>query len=157
MLKGAVFAFVLAVGCASWTGTDTHSIVHASKTGAARLSEALLVLVCAWGIGSAIEELQAAEYLVSVLDNAIAPAWYPALIFILAAIVAFSTGTSFGTMGTLMPLAIPFVHQSRRRHGNHTRRLSRSAQRSHGGTTVPPFPTPPCCPVQAPIATTSHM
>ncbi|MEC8382698.1 MAG: Na+/H+ antiporter NhaC family protein [Myxococcota bacterium] len=107
MLKGALFAFGLAVGCASWTGTDTHSIIKASKTGASRLSEALLVLVCAWGIGSAIAELQAAEYLVSVLDNAISPAWYPSLIFILSAIVAFATGTSFGTMGTLMPLAIP--------------------------------------------------
>ena len=34
----------------------------------------------------------------------------PTIIFVLASFVAFATGTSWGTMGILMPLAIPAVY-----------------------------------------------
>jgi Na+/H+ antiporter NhaC len=34
----------------------------------------------------------------------------PSIIFILASVIAFSTGTSYGTMGILMPLAIPLAN-----------------------------------------------
>jgi Na+/H+ antiporter NhaC len=36
-------------------------------------------------------------------------AFVPAIVFMLAAVTAFSTGTSWGTMGILMPLAIPLA------------------------------------------------
>ena len=80
MLKGTLFAFGLAVGCASWTGTDTQTII-VRPTGASRLSEAL-------GFGVRIELDRPLQNFKppntgSVLDNAISPAWYPSLIFIL--------------------------------------------------------------------------
>ena len=59
-----------------------------------------------------MKELGSADYLVQVLDGVIEPKWLPSLVFILAAGIAFATGTSFGTMGTLMPLALPLVVQS---------------------------------------------
>jgi Na+/H+ antiporter NhaC len=39
------------------------------------------------------------------------PAWtLPTLIFLLASVVAFATGTSWGTMGIVMPMAIPLAY-----------------------------------------------
>jgi Na+/H+ antiporter NhaC len=37
-------------------------------------------------------------------------AWMPTLVFVLAAVISFSTGTSWGTMAILMPIAIPLAH-----------------------------------------------
>lgn len=68
---------------------------------------AMLILILAWSIGSVTEELHTAGYLVQVLRGTIAPHWLPVLVFLIAAIVSFSTGTSWGTMAIMMPLVIP--------------------------------------------------
>ena len=69
----------------------------------------MIILTLAWAISSVAETLKTANYLVSVLGDALPPAMLPALIFILAAAVSFAVGTSWGTMGILMPLAVPLV------------------------------------------------
>ena len=69
----------------------------------------MIILTLAWAISSVAETLKTANYLVSVLGDAIPPAMLPALLFILAAAVSFAVGTSWGTMGILMPLAVPLV------------------------------------------------
>jgi len=71
---------------------------------------AMIILILAWSIGSVTEELHTAEYLVQILRDVLSPYWLPALTFIVAALVAFSTGTSWATMAILMPLVIPLGH-----------------------------------------------
>lgn len=66
-----------------------------------------LILVFAWMLNSVIKELGAAPYLVTLLGDAMNPAWLPALTFLLGSVISFSTGTSWGTMAVLMPLVIP--------------------------------------------------
>jgi Na+/H+ antiporter NhaC len=68
-----------------------------------------LILVFAWMLNSVIKELGTAGYLVSLLGDRVSPAWLPALVFLLSATVSFSTGTSWGTMAIIMPLAIPLA------------------------------------------------
>ena len=54
--------------------------------------------------------LYTGSYLGELLEERL-PMWLlPTLVFLLSVVVAFSTGTSFGTMGIIMPLAIPLVH-----------------------------------------------
>jgi len=65
------------------------------------------ILLLAWSLGDIAKELGTADYLVTVLKNTIPKFILPALIFIISSIVSFATGTSYGTMGILMPLAIP--------------------------------------------------
>jgi Na+/H+ antiporter NhaC len=68
-----------------------------------------VILLLAWAIASSIKELGTAVYLVDHLSTAI-PAWsLPALIFLIGSVISFATGTSFGTMGIMMPLAIPLA------------------------------------------------
>ena len=66
-----------------------------------------VILILAWSLGGVIGEIGTAQYLVSVLKDTIPAFILPALIFILGAVISFSTGTAYGTISILMPLAIP--------------------------------------------------
>jgi Na+/H+ antiporter NhaC len=68
-----------------------------------------VILLLAWSIAGVIKELGTAPFIVENLSSSI-PGWsLPAIIFILGAIISFSTGTSYGTMGIIMPLAVPLA------------------------------------------------
>ncbi|MEW8956440.1 Na+/H+ antiporter NhaC family protein [Clostridium sp.] len=69
-----------------------------------------VILLLAWSLSAVIKDLGTAKYLVSILSDTIPYYLLPGIIFILAAIISFATGTSYGTMGILMPLAIPLAH-----------------------------------------------
>jgi Na+/H+ antiporter NhaC len=71
---------------------------------------ALVVLVLAWSIGEVCGTLHTAGYLVGVTAGALSPHWLPALVFVVSAVVSFATGTSWGTMGILIPLVVPLSH-----------------------------------------------
>ena len=45
----------------------------------------------------------------SVFGETLNPFWLPALVLILSALTAFATGSSWGTMGILMPLVVPLA------------------------------------------------
>lgn len=68
-----------------------------------------VILLLAWSLSGVIKELGTAKFLVSILSGNIPPFILPSIIFILAAIISFATGTSYGTMGILMPLTIPLA------------------------------------------------
>lgn len=80
---------------------------------------AILILVLAWSLSATISELKTNAELSKLVSERVFSETYrthltylfPALIFLLAAFMSFSTGTSWGTMGILFPLAIPMcVH-----------------------------------------------
>lgn len=110
MLHGSVVALLLAVVLAAGSRCLSMSETSAAVIeGMTELFEALTVLMLAWALGSAIGDLGAADYLLSAMGESV-PAWsLPSITFILAATIAFSTGTSFGTMTVLMPLALPMA------------------------------------------------
>ena len=68
-----------------------------------------VILLLAWSLGDVIGQLQTANYLVGILSNAIPAFILPTLIFILGAVISFATGSAYGTMSILMPLAIPLA------------------------------------------------
>lgn len=71
---------------------------------------AILILTLAWALAALTENIHTAEFISgSLIDLQISPYLIPALAFILAALVAFSTGSSWGTMAILYPLMLPAV------------------------------------------------
>jgi Na+/H+ antiporter NhaC len=76
-------------------------------TGVKSMNITAVILLLAWSLSGVIKELGTATYLVSVLSDTLPPFILPTIIFILGSIISFATGTSYGTMGILMPLAIP--------------------------------------------------
>lgn len=69
----------------------------------------VVTLILAWSLGSVINDLGTAVYLSEILGDKIPMFLLPSMIFILGAIISFSIGSSFGTMGILMPLSIPLA------------------------------------------------
>ena len=61
--------------------------------------------------GQARYRLYTGEYLSGLLEQRLSPLLLPTLVFILSAAIAFATGTSWGTMGIVMPLVIPLAYR----------------------------------------------
>lgn len=70
---------------------------------------ALSVLYLAWTLGNALEEAGTAAYFSSLMQATVPPWILPGLSFLLAAGTSFSTGSSFGTMGILIPIILPLA------------------------------------------------
>lgn len=70
---------------------------------------AMIVLVLAWALASLTEALHTADFLVSILGDAIPIGLVPFSVFMIAALTAFATGTSWGTMGILVPVVVPLT------------------------------------------------
>jgi len=70
---------------------------------------AVSILALAWGIGEAIDALGTGAYVANVAVGSVSSALLPALVFVVAGLIAFSTGTSWGTMGIVTPIAIPIA------------------------------------------------
>lgn len=69
-----------------------------------------VILILAWSLSSVIKEMGTAIFLSTALQDSLPAFILPSIIFILGALISFATGTSYGTMGILMPLAIPIAH-----------------------------------------------
>ena len=69
---------------------------------------AILILTFAWTLKAMTDSLGAAEYVKSLLDGNTGyfSNFLPAVIFIISALLAFATGTSWGTFGILIPLVV---------------------------------------------------
>lgn len=69
---------------------------------------AIIILALAWTLKSMTDSLGATDYVASVVAGGAAGLrmLLPAIIFIIAAFLAFATGTSWGTFGILIPICI---------------------------------------------------
>ena len=76
--------------------------------GAADMLPIVMVLVLAFAIGSVTKSLDTGTYLASIAGDSLDAAFIPMVIFILSGVIAFSTGTSWGTFSIMMPIAIAF-------------------------------------------------
>jgi Na+/H+ antiporter NhaC len=111
MMRGGILGWLLAVLGAVIVGKEkVQDVTDYTIDGMKYIMGAMVVLILAWSLGSALGELKAADYLVSILGAGL-PGWLcPTAVFVVAAAIAFATGTSFGTMGILMPIVFPLVH-----------------------------------------------
>ena len=71
---------------------------------------ALIIIVLAWSIGTVTDVLGTANYVVNSTESWMTPALMPFLVFIIGMFISFSTGTSWGTMAILTPIAIPLAY-----------------------------------------------
>ncbi|GAB6138601.1 Na+/H+ antiporter NhaC family protein [Halanaerobaculum tunisiense] len=88
-----------------------EEVVDSWVNGAKALATACGILILAWSLGTVIDKLGTADYIVAMTKGFIPPYLLPTMMFIIPAIVAFSTGTSWGTNAIIMPLAIPMAFE----------------------------------------------
>ena len=111
LLQSAVFASIVAIimGVCKKIFTISEAI-EVWIDGMKGLIITGLILLLAWSLSSVIKDLGTAKYLVTLLSDSIPSFLLPSIIFILGAVISFATGTAYGTMGILMPLAIPLSY-----------------------------------------------
>ena len=101
---GVLVAAVLSIGQRI---LSVHETVDAWYGGLRATLFGMIILVLAWSLSDLTATLSTAQYLVTLLADSLPVALIPAIVFVLAAFTAFTTGTSWGTMAILMPLIIP--------------------------------------------------
>lgn len=103
-LGGLITAGILTVSQRIMNITE---VITSSSSGFKTMMEAVIILTLAWSLAEVTAEMHTAEFLTRFLADNITPVLIPVITFILAALVAFSTGSSWGTMAILYPLILP--------------------------------------------------
>lgn len=113
---------VLAAGGMSLAGRiiSMDEVVESWYAGLKGMLFAMIILVLAWSLASITEVLHTADYLTSAIGGVLHPGLVPTLVFFLAAATAFSTGSSWATMGILMPLVLPLAWAVLDASGSHS-------------------------------------
>ena len=70
-----------------------------------------VVLLLAWALKSTCDTLHTSYFLAQTVGSSIPPHWFPAVVFLLASLTSFTTGTSWGTMMLLIPTVVPIAFQ----------------------------------------------
>ncbi|MCK9290474.1 MAG: Na+/H+ antiporter NhaC family protein [Bacteroidales bacterium] len=85
-----------------------QKIVESVLKGFNIMLPAILILILAWSVALVTQHMHTADFIANTLFQFnLTPYLLPALTFLLAALIAFSTGTSWGTMAILYPLILP--------------------------------------------------
>lgn len=110
MLWSSTLAVIIAIALSLASRTLTlEAAVHSWMEGVSSLLPAIIILTLAWALAGVNEALHTAQYLSATLSGQIVPGLLPSLIFVLAAAIAFATGSSWGVMGILIPLTVPLT------------------------------------------------
>lgn len=108
MVWASSLAVIVAIGQSLATRSlALEEALDAWMEGLKVLLPAIVILTLAWSLAGVNETLNTAGFLSQSLSDHIAPPLLPTLIFLLAAAMAFATGSSWGVMGILIPLTIP--------------------------------------------------
>src|SRR5699024_2535011 len=83
-------------------GTKRPGPAHGAKS----KLPAVLILLFAWTPGDLISEMGTGEFLASLVEAmSMSAVWLIPVMFVIAGLMAFATGTSWGAFGILIPLA----------------------------------------------------
>ena len=82
------------------------TIEHWSE-GARSLLVPVTIVVLAWSLAAVSDALGTANFLVAIIGDSLPVSLLPAIVYVTAAVIAFATGSSWGVMAILIPLAVP--------------------------------------------------
>ncbi len=105
-MSGVVVALVLTVAQRIMTIEQT---IGSLTAGFKAMFSAVMILTLAWALALTTEQLHTATFLVELLGDALNPYFIQPVIFVLSALISFSTGSSWSTMAILYPIAIPLT------------------------------------------------
>lgn len=110
LLWASFFACIIAVvmSVAQKILTFDESM-NAFLRGVKSMVYACIILTLAWSIGAVTSEMKTADYLISILSEALSPRFLPVIVFVICGAISFATGTSYGTMAIVIPIIIPLA------------------------------------------------
>lgn len=112
LLYGASAGVLVALGAAlALRRLSLADAMDAFVEGVRSMMLAVLILTLAWMIGGVCDDLGTAAAAVEWIGGGLSPRFVPAIVFIVSALVSFSTGSSWSTMAVLVPVALPLSSQ----------------------------------------------
>jgi Na+/H+ antiporter NhaC len=88
---------------------NTTDFISSTFQGAKSMAPIASILLLAFAIGGVSSDMEVGQYLASFIGDYLPSAYLPAAIFVLSAIIAFATGTSWGTFSIMLPIAVPLA------------------------------------------------
>ena len=106
----ALFGLTLALICARFFGGLKFPVIfRCFWLGIKRAAVPFAILILAWSLKRTCDSLKTGEFLTTILAEKVSPYWFPPVLFLIASVTSFATGTSYGTMAILIPTAIPIA------------------------------------------------
>lgn len=110
LLYGSITAAIVAgIMAMSQKLMKLGEVFDAFVGGAKSLVITAIILILAWALGDIAGEVGTADYLVGAVSDKVPGGIIPIIVFIISMLVAFATGTSWGTMAIVIPLAVPLA------------------------------------------------
>jgi len=88
---------------------SSRQFLSTSLQGAKAMAPIAAILLFAFAIGGVSSDMEVGKYLASFIGDYLPSSYLAGAIFILAAIIAFATGTSWGTFSIMLPIAVPLA------------------------------------------------
>jgi Na+/H+ antiporter NhaC len=102
---GLIVAFILTI---AQRILEIKEVAESMLNGFKSMLTAILILTLAWSLASLISDLHTSNFITQVISTTnISTGWLPLITFIVSGLIAFSTGSSWGTMAIMYPLILP--------------------------------------------------
>ncbi|RXJ01809.1 Na+/H+ antiporter NhaC family protein [Anaerobacillus alkaliphilus] len=106
LLYGGLVSLAITLALSFTRKVEATKIGLGLWAGIKSMLPAIYILIFAWTIISIIKDLGTGTYLASLVQETnLNLAYLPVILFIIAGFMAFSTGTSWGTFGIMLPIA----------------------------------------------------
>lgn len=102
-------ALLLAAGMALAKGMSLQDLMGGVSTGLKGVVVASVILLLAINLGSLTRDTGGGTFLVTLLGGEVPPWLLPPVLMLLSMVIAFATGTSWGTFAVAFPLAMPLA------------------------------------------------
>ncbi len=110
ILYASSFACIIAALMYKLSGTlRIQKSFETFMKGMAAMLPLAILMVLAFAIGDICDALGTGKYVADTAQGFISPALVPALLFLIACFIAFSTGTSWGTFAIMLAIGIPLA------------------------------------------------
>jgi len=109
ILWSVILATVVAFFCLAHSKRAKGELVEIGFKGMGDLLPAVTMIFLALVLGSSLNAVGMREFIASIASSFPAPWMIPAILFLAAGITSFTAGTSWGTYGILVPVAVPLA------------------------------------------------
>jgi Na+/H+ antiporter NhaC len=111
LMVGSAAGFAMAVVGTLQAGLKPKHVLQAGWATLRSVGLAMGILYLAWSIADVCRDLGTAAFLAVQIEGVLEPSLLPVALFLLSGLIAFATGTSWGTMGILLPLVVGLAFQ----------------------------------------------
>lgn len=102
-------AVLVGMGLALIKGMSLQNVIDGFVDGCKGMTIGAVILALAVTLKEVASAVGTAEYVVSILGETLPPVAVPGLLLVLCVLIAFSTGTSWGTYAVVFPVAMPLA------------------------------------------------